>query len=72
MATCSKARETGVFGHARNCSNGEVEVFVYGGRQAVGEMIEWLGEGPQAARVDNVRIEDVPVPYDPPDTFDIF
>ena len=72
MAACSKAKETGVFGYARNCSNGEVEVFACGGREAIQELIDWLGDGPPAARVDEVRVEDIAVPDDPPDTFDIF
>lgn len=57
MATRSKARQLRVQGYAANCLNGEVEVLAYGPAAAVEALIDWLGEGPPSARVEDVRVE---------------
>ena len=44
----SRALELGLAGHARNTSDGRVEVVVQGGREAVDRMVLLLGEHPSS------------------------
>ena len=53
-----KARELGVNGWVRNCPDGRVEAQLEGDRQAVDAMIAWMHEGPSAAKVDDVQVEE--------------
>ena len=57
----SRARELGVTGHARNLPDGRVEVLACGPAAAVEALRAWLWEGPPAAQVTAVEVEDVPV-----------
>lgn len=57
------AERVGVTGWARNLADGRVEVFAQGPLSRVDEFVEWLAVGPQAARVDAVRL--TPVEVDP-------
>lgn len=41
-------------GFARNLANGSVEIEIEGAEDAVGRMLDWLGSGPDWARVDSV------------------
>ncbi len=52
-----RALQFGIFGHARNLTDGSVEVLVYGEERAVLEFIEWLKVGPSAAKVAQVAVE---------------
>ena len=57
-STRQKARELGLRGHARNLSDGRVEVLAVGDVQALEHLAEWLKHGPPHARVDALeRIE---------------
>ena len=51
-STQRKARELGLRGHARNLSDGRVEVLAVGEAQALEQLAEWLQHGPPQARVD--------------------
>ena len=51
------ARSLGITGHARNLPNGRVEVLAWGEAQALEALIEWLWQGPSAARVTAVDTE---------------
>lgn len=50
-----EALRLGLHGHARNLSDGRVEVVAKGGDEALGELERWLQHGPSAARVDAVQ-----------------
>ncbi len=64
-----KARELGVNGWVRNRPDGRVEAQLEGDQQAVDAMIAWMREGPSAAKVDDVQVEEA----DPEDarSFDV-
>jgi acylphosphatase len=49
----------GLTGHAKNLSNGDVEVVACGSEQALAAIERWLRQGPPAARVDAVSREDL-------------
>lgn len=51
----AQALRLGISGHARNLRDGRVEVIAQGDRAALVEMEQWLGHGPQGARVDAVE-----------------
>jgi acylphosphatase len=59
-STRLRARELGVTGHARNLPDGRVEVLACGTAAAVEALCEWLREGPPAAQVSGVEVEEVP------------
>ncbi len=52
--TAAQARRLGLRGWVRNEPNGSVTVVCEGNRAAVRAMLDWLKEGPPAARVDHV------------------
>lgn len=56
-ATVARARELGVLGWVRNADDGTVQVHAEGPAQAVDELVAFLGEGPPAARVEDVEVE---------------
>jgi len=59
-----RARELGVKGWVRNCSDGSVEAIVYGTPDAVAAIIEWAKQGPTAAKVSDVNIKDAEGQFD--------
>ena len=65
--TRDQARGLGLAGWARNCPDGSVEAHVEGDESAVSEMIERMRQGPPAARVENVEVQETA-----PDGFDRF
>lgn len=54
------ARQLGVAGWIRNCADGSVEAVFEGPSDAVDRMLEWVREGPRAARVGRVDVDDKP------------
>lgn len=60
--TRQRAIGLGVSGHARNLSNGDVEVLACGEPEAVRTLCDWLWEGTPAAEVTDVACETVPAP----------
>jgi DNA ligase D-like protein (predicted 3'-phosphoesterase) len=56
-----KAQELGVSGWVRNAGDGTVLVHAEGSETAVEGLVDFLGEGPPAARVDEVEVEPVKV-----------
>jgi DNA ligase D-like protein (predicted 3'-phosphoesterase) len=58
-ATRRRARELGALGWVRNGGEGEVLVHAEGPEQAVAALLEFLREGPDAARVSAVAVEEV-------------
>jgi DNA ligase D-like protein (predicted 3'-phosphoesterase) len=59
--TVQKARELGVLGWVRNADDGTVAVHAEGPAPAVDQLLDFLGEGPPQARVDEVEVESVKV-----------
>lgn len=59
-ATRERALQLGVSGHAKNRTDGSVEVVASGSPQALDELDGWLHHGPPAARVGHVRREALP------------
>jgi len=55
-----EARELGVSGWIRNCSEGAVEAHLEGEADDVARMIERMRRGPSNAQVDEVSEEDAP------------
>ena len=60
-ATVHRARQLGVMGWVRNDEDGNVRVHAEGPEQAVDELIAFLREGPSAAQVAEVEVEQVKV-----------
>jgi acylphosphatase len=57
--TCQRvARELGVRGTVRNCSDGTVEVVAEGKRDAVDQFLVWCRSGPPHAVVSRISITD--------------
>ena len=59
-ATAEKAMNLGVNGYVRNLPDRRVEVLACGEERAVVALRNWLWQGPQLARVSDVRCETLP------------
>lgn len=57
-STAERARGLGVTGYAKNLPDGRVEVLACGEAEVVRELCEWLRQGPPAAKVESVEIDD--------------
>ncbi len=57
-STVERARRLGLAGWARNLPDGTVEVVAAGPHEALGELTQWLWQGPRLARVRSVAIEE--------------
>lgn len=53
-STRGQAVQLGLTGHARNLSDGRVEVIAHGEAIALDALERWLWQGPPAARVEQV------------------
>ncbi len=69
-ATAEKAMELGIRGWARNLPDARVEVLAAGPEDELERFVQWLHEGPPAARVDRVEREAAD-PGDVPTGFNI-
>lgn len=54
-----QARSLGVTGWVQNLSDGRVELCCEGDDDAVDQLIDWVKEGPQYARVDHLNVNQV-------------
>jgi len=54
-----QAMRLGVHGHARNLADGRVEVLAIGSTEATQALIDWLWQGPPAAAVTSVEVNEV-------------
>ncbi len=61
-STRRMARQLGIVGHAINLPDGRVEVLACGPVKSVEQLIDWLNQGPELARVDGLQIQEVPSP----------
>jgi DNA ligase D-like protein (predicted 3'-phosphoesterase) len=57
--TVKRAESLGVLGWVRNEEDGSVRVHAEGPVEAVGKMIEFLGEGPRGAAVESLEVDEV-------------
>lgn len=53
-----EARQRGLGGFVRNCSDGSVEAVFEGDADAVDQMVAWCRHGPPRAIVTGVAVED--------------
>ena len=63
------ARSLGLRGWVRNCADGTVEIVLAGAKDAVGEMVSRLREGPGSAQVRS--LEEMGAPDSVPSGFEI-
>ncbi len=61
------AESLGITGHAINLPDGNVEVLACGETEALDQLGEWLRDGPDRARVDEVQARDIEL--EAPDVF---
>ena len=59
-ATADQALSLGVTGYVRNLPDRRVEVMACGEERAVNALRNWLWQGPQLARVSEVRCDTLP------------
>jgi acylphosphatase len=57
-AAAAEAQRLGVHGSVRNLPDGRVEVIAKGSTGVLAELAAWLWQGPPAARVDAVQVEE--------------
>ena len=57
-ATREQAQRLALDGWVRNLEDGSVEVVAAGEPAAIGALCAWLWQGPRAARVDSVTVEE--------------
>ncbi len=57
--TQRQARKLGISGWVRNCDDGSVEAHLEGDEAAVKALVHRMHEGPPAANVANVEVEEV-------------
>jgi acylphosphatase len=65
-----EARRLGIGGWVRNRDDGAVEVLASGNEAQLGALYDRLREGPRAARIDNVEVDDA-APFTGYQTFQI-
>lgn len=59
-ATAELATRLQLDGWVKNLADGRVEVVVAGPQAAVADLVRWLWQGPPAARVEAVHLEEWP------------
>ena len=59
-SACTEARRLGVVGWVKNRDDGSVELEAEGPDDMVAALIQWCHEGPPAARVARVAVEEMP------------
>ncbi len=56
-STRGKAEELGLSGYVMNTPDGDVEAVFEGPKEGVEEMVQWCGQGPPQASVENVDVD---------------
>lgn len=67
----AEAEKLGLTGHAQNTTKGTVDIHIYGEATAAQTMLGLLFDGPKAARVGNVDVQQLNVNKAPPKSFKI-
>ena len=57
-STAEQAKRLGIKGYAKNLADGRVEVLACGEEVRVKELIDWLWQGPPAAKVQGIAVLD--------------
>ena len=60
-STRDTARALGLVGWVRNMPDGSVELEAEGPEDRISQLVIWLNQGPQYARVGNVEVKEIPV-----------
>ncbi len=60
-STRDAARALGLRGWVKNMPDGSVELEAEGPEEKISQLVIWLNQGPQYARVENVEVKEVPV-----------
>lgn len=60
LSAQSEARKLGVNGWVRNLPDGRVEAVLEGEKTAVEQMIQWCHQGPTAAIVKDIQVQEEP------------
>lgn len=60
----TRANQTGIKGYVKNMPDGTVEIEAEGEEKALDEFLSWCHRGPDAAKVENVNIQEIPVKDD--------
>ncbi|WP_428241285.1 acylphosphatase [Gynuella sp.] len=58
-STRQMAVSLGVTGHAKNLADGRVEVQAHGSPAEIAQLLTWLRQGPEFARVEHLETEDI-------------
>ena len=66
-STAEHAKKLGIVGYAKNLPDGRVEVLACGEEAQVKQLIDWLWEGPPAAQVQAVAVQDADASLAPKD-----
>jgi acylphosphatase len=53
-----QARDLNIMGWCRNLPDGRVEAWLQGTKGDIDRILDWIHQGPPAASVDNVAVED--------------
>lgn len=65
VTTARQAEQWSLRGSARNLADGAVEVIAAGDPEAIARLCAWLWEGPSAARVTGVEVQEWSDPVEP-------
>ena len=60
--TREQAQSLGLRGWVRNLRDGRVEALLCGAEDRVASMLDWMRQGPAAARVDDLQVTDCDAP----------
>jgi len=66
-STSERARALGITGYAKNLPDGRVEVLACGEEVKVRELVDWLWQGPPAAKVESVDLQEADAAQAPKD-----
>ena len=57
FALAEQARNLNIMGWCRNLPEGQVEAWIQGGKEAVGNLLGWMQQGPPQAVVEHLAVE---------------
>lgn len=58
--TAKQAKQLGITGHAKNLSDGTVEVLMFGTELQLQVLLKWLEKGPEMSSVVDVKVTPIP------------
>lgn len=57
--TAKEARRLAIYGHAKNLSDGSVEVLMFGEKAPLLMLLKWLETGPRTSIVDDIKMTEI-------------